>query len=79
MNVTKKELATLLGVSLRTITLWQQAGMPVMENAGRGRKNRYCTQAVAEWLAKKKGPLSDPPKDQQLPSMPRRDAWGGKY
>jgi hypothetical protein len=79
MNATKKELASSLGVSQRTITLWQNAGMPVLEKAGRGGKNRYCTDAVAEWLEKRKAPTQEPPKDQQAAPKPRRDAWGGKY
>jgi phage terminase Nu1 subunit (DNA packaging protein) len=79
MIVIKKELADSLGVSQRTITLWQKAGMPILEKAGRGGKNRYCTQAVAEWLAKKKASPSEPPKKQQPAPGPRRDAWGGKY
>lgn len=78
MSVTKKELADSLGVSLRTVTLWQQAGMPVLMKAGRGGRNGYCTQAVAEWLAKRKGPTV-PPKEQTPAPEYRRDAWGGKY
>lgn len=49
--VTKAELADIVGRDERTLSRWQQDGMPVLEfRTGRGNENEYDTHAVFEWL-----------------------------
>lgn len=47
--VSKKELAELVGVSERTLTEWQQKGMPVKVQTTRGHANEYDTADVFNW------------------------------
>ena len=47
--VNKKELSEIIGVSERTLTDWQDKGMPIKVDAGRGKSNEYDTQDVIEW------------------------------
>lgn len=47
--VNKKELAPILGVSERTLTEWQDQGMPIEVVGGRGFENTYDTVKVIEW------------------------------
>lgn len=50
-TVTKLELCELVGRDERTLSRWQNDGMPVIEfGVGRGNENQYDTQAVIEWL-----------------------------
>jgi len=50
-QVTKSELGDLVGRDERTLSRWQNAGMPVQEfGLGRGNENLYDTQEVIEWL-----------------------------
>lgn len=51
MTVTKAELSDFLGRDERTLTRWQDDGMPVQEyGLGRGNENRYDTEHVIQWL-----------------------------
>ncbi|MCQ4274524.1 terminase small subunit [Pseudomonas stutzeri] len=51
MRVTKGQLCEIVGRDERTISRWQNSGMPVLEvGLGRGNENEYDTQAVIEWL-----------------------------
>jgi hypothetical protein len=50
-TVTKAELSELVGRDERTLTRWQNDGMPVLEfGQGRGNENYYDTEAVLQWL-----------------------------
>lgn len=50
-RVTKAQLGEIVGRDERTISRWQNTGMPVLETGlGRGNENEYDTQAVIEWL-----------------------------
>ncbi len=50
-QVTKAELGEIVGRDERTLSRWQNAGMPVVEvGLGRGNENVYDTAAVIEWL-----------------------------
>ena len=49
-DVNKKALSEILGYSERTITDWQDDGMPVAYRGDRGESNRYDTSAVIRWL-----------------------------
>lgn len=50
-TVSKLELAEIVGRDERTLSRWQNEGMPVIEfGVGRGNENQYDTQAVIEWL-----------------------------
>ncbi|CAO1663486.1 Homolog to phage terminase small subunit [Halomonas sp. NYA30] len=46
----KRSLAELLEVSERSLTDWQQKGMPVAVSAGRGASNEYSPAEVIAWL-----------------------------
>ncbi|ROM42795.1 DNA packaging protein [Pseudomonas protegens] len=49
--VSKLELAEIVGRDERTLSRWQNSGMPVIEfGVGRGNENQYDTHAVIEWL-----------------------------
>jgi phage terminase Nu1 subunit (DNA packaging protein) len=48
--VNKRELSEILGVSERSLTDWQAAGMPMLVNAGRGASNEYDTALVVDWM-----------------------------
>lgn len=51
MRVTKAQLADFVGRDERTLTRWQNDGMPVLEfGLGRGNENEYDTVAVIEWI-----------------------------
>lgn len=51
MRVTKAQLCEVVGRDERTISRWQNEGMPVLEvGLGRGNENQYDTRAVIEWL-----------------------------
>lgn len=51
MRVTKAQLCEIVGRDERTISRWQNSGMPVLEvGLGRGNENEYDTQAVIGWL-----------------------------
>ena len=50
-RVTKAQLSEIVGRDERTISRWQNMGMPVFQiGLGRGNENEYDTQAVIEWL-----------------------------
>jgi phage terminase Nu1 subunit (DNA packaging protein) len=48
MIVTKSELAEILGVSERTLSTWQQEGLPIENQQHQG--NTYHTVKVIDWL-----------------------------
>lgn len=63
-TVSKAELSEIVGRDERTLTRWQNDGMPVIEfGLGRGNENQYDTEAVIQWLMQqaalngKKNPL----------------------
>ena len=47
----KTELAELFGVTQKTIGDWQNRGMPIEVNAGRGHKNVYDSADCIKWFA----------------------------
>ncbi|RUR51409.1 terminase small subunit [Vreelandella populi] len=49
-SLNKRALSELLEVSERTLTDWQQKGMPVAVSAGRGASNEYSPAEVMAWL-----------------------------
>lgn len=50
-QVSKAELSELVGRDERTLSRWQNEGMPVVEfGLGRGNENLYDTEAVITWL-----------------------------
>lgn len=48
--VNKRELAAVFGISERTLTEYQKAGLPMEYNADRGASNHYDTEKVHAWL-----------------------------
>lgn len=49
--VSKSDLAEIVGRDERTLSRWQNDGMPFVElGLGRGNENQYDTQHVIEWL-----------------------------
>ena len=51
MEVNKKRLAEVFGVSVRTIQNWQDQGMPVARGGGKGNEVLYESAAVIEWYS----------------------------
>ncbi len=48
--VNKKELSEILGISERTLTEHQKAGLPILVDGVRGSENQYNTADVITWL-----------------------------
>lgn len=49
-GVTRRELAELLDCDMRTISKWQEEGLPVLHHGRGGRPSRYDEAAVRAWL-----------------------------
>lgn len=49
MEVNKKQLSDIFGVSVRTIQNWQDQGMPVARGGGKGNEVLYDSAAAIEW------------------------------
>ncbi|ALI04594.1 DNA packaging protein [Pseudomonas sp. FW306-02-F02-AA] len=50
-TVSKADLSEIVGRDERTLSRWQNDGMPVIEfGLGRGNENQYDTEAVIQWL-----------------------------
>tara|TARA_R110001583_G_scaffold34551_1_gene115874 strand:- start:24428 stop:24904 length:477 start_codon:yes stop_codon:yes gene_type:complete len=66
MDVNKKELGAVFGISERTFTEYQKDGsFPIKEQGGRGRSNTYDTAAVHQWLiAKAQGRAAESTKER---------------
>lgn len=48
--VNKKDLSEILGISERTLTEHQKAGLPILVDGVRGSENQYDTADVITWL-----------------------------
>ncbi|MBS6074290.1 terminase small subunit [Citrobacter werkmanii] len=51
MEVNKKRLSEIFGVSVRTIQNWQDQGMPVTRGGGKGNEVLYESSAAIEWYS----------------------------
>ena len=51
MEVNKKRLSEIFGISIRTIQNWQDQGMPVARGGGKGNEVLYDSAAVIEWYS----------------------------
>lgn len=51
MEVNKKRLSDIFGVSVRTIQNWQDQGMPVARGGGKGNEVLYDSAAAIEWYS----------------------------
>ncbi len=51
MNVNKKQLSDIFGVSVRTIQNWQDQGMPVASGGGKGNEVLYDSAGAIEWYS----------------------------
>src|SRR3990172_6651377 len=49
MIVNKHQMADVMGVSERTLSEWQEDGLPIKSVGGRGMDNQYETAEVIEW------------------------------
>lgn len=56
MRLSKRDLAAKLCVSERSLTAWQDAGMPVLEHGRRGQENAYDLVAVVRWIRQTRSP-----------------------
>lgn len=52
-TVNKRELAEILGVTERALTLWQKQGMPMQQADVRGAENAYNSAAVVAWMVER--------------------------
>lgn len=53
MIVNKRELSELLNVTERTLTDWQDDGLPIANRGVRGQEHQYDTVAVVRWLTER--------------------------
>ena len=54
MDVNKKQLAEIFGISERSFTEYQRhPGFPIKEEGGRGKSNTYDTEEVFRWLVRR--------------------------
>ena len=62
----KVQLAEILGFSERTLTEWQEEGMPIDRTGVRGQENAYDTAAVVAWMLDRaaRKARADNPKDE---------------
>lgn len=51
MEINKKGLSEIFGVSVRTIQNWQDQGMPVARGGGKGNEVLYDSAATIEWYS----------------------------
>lgn len=51
MEVNKKRLSEIFGVSVRTIQNWQEQGMPVARGGGKGNEVLFESAAAIEWYS----------------------------
>ncbi|HDS2226981.1 TPA: terminase small subunit [Enterobacter ludwigii] len=51
MEVNKKRLSEIFGVSVRTIQNWQEQGMPVAHGGGKGNEVLFESAAAIEWYS----------------------------
>ncbi|HAY4738904.1 TPA: DUF1983 domain-containing protein [Escherichia coli] len=51
MEVNKKRLSEIFGVSVRTIQNWQEQGMPVVRGGGKGNEVLFESAAAIEWYS----------------------------
>lgn len=51
VEVNKKQLSQIFGVSVRTVQNWQEQGMPVVSGGGKGNEVLYESAAVIEWYS----------------------------
>ena len=59
-QVNKRDLSETLGVSERSLTEWQVAGMPILHKGDRGESNVYDTEAVITWwMAREKSKVEN--------------------
>lgn len=65
MIVNKNQLSDVVGKSERTLTQWQDDGMPIVSVGGRGMDNQYDTARVIEWIVQRAlaGKTVMPPKE----------------
>ncbi|MCS3433691.1 terminase small subunit [Klebsiella sp. BIGb0407] len=53
MEVNKKQLSEIFGVSVRTIQNWQDQGMPVLRGGGKGNEVLYETSETIGWCSER--------------------------
>lgn len=59
-TVNKAELSELFGISQRSLTEWQDDGMPILAKGDRGESNQYDVPAcIRWWIAREVGKVSE--------------------
>lgn len=56
--VKKTELCAIMGVQLKTLTIWQEEGMPYEKAEVSGAKNAYNTKDVIDWRIRRESSKS---------------------
>ncbi|WP_028301558.1 terminase small subunit [Oceanospirillum beijerinckii] len=70
MDVNKKQLAEIFGISERTFTEYQRhPNFPIKDDAGRGKTNTYDTVAVFKWLVRKEAGKNTETAKERLDSI----------
>lgn len=59
MNVNKKKLAEIFGVDVRTITAWQNQGLPLCSGGGKGTEAIFDTTSSIGWFAQREADIEN--------------------
>ncbi|CAH3738327.1 terminase small subunit [Citrobacter freundii] len=59
MNVNKKKLAEIFGVDVRTITAWQNQGLPLHSGGGKGNEAIFDTTSSIGWFAQREADIEN--------------------
>lgn len=81
-QLTRRELAGVLGVHMQTVTKWERDGMPIAERGRKGKPSTYSEPAVRAWLQQREeaaraaaagdGPILDLAQERA-----RKERWQG--
>lgn len=75
--LTRRELATCLGVHMQTVTKWEREAMPIALAGGPGRPTYYSEAEVRGWLADRAAKAAEPTPGRMssMDARAQRDLW----
>ncbi|HFV5646867.1 TPA: terminase small subunit, partial [Escherichia coli] len=59
MRVNKKKLAEIFDVDVRTISTWQNQGLPLISGGGKGNEAIFDTGKAIEWFAQREADIEN--------------------
>lgn len=76
MEVNKKRLSEIFGVSVRTIQNWQDQGMPVARGGGKGNEVLYESSAAIEWYSARDAAIENEKLRKEVEDLRLASEWG---